>query len=601
MQMETINISQIKKVLADSNCDQYQMLNIKILRNVMLEPIEQYYKYFAYLHFLNARIQFGEYDQMLQDINSEESILNGSIDCVIVFYQLDTASNLLSSRFISMSNTDLTNEIKRIQIFISNIVFGIRQKTNAMILWHGFELPVYTAKGIMDDQVGNNMHSIVSKLNSFIKDELDSYSSAYYVDMNRCLARLGYEKFYDLRYWQIGKAPYSRYAYQEIAQENMKYVRALNGKNKKCLVLDCDNTLWHGVIGEDGLEGIVISKDYPGSIYYNLQKEVLNLYDQGIFITVCSKNNEADVLNVFHNHPDMLLREEHISVFQINWNDKASNIVRISELLNIGLDSILFIDDSEFEINLVKNKLPEVETLFFNGDARLKIKELLFGRGFFDSLTLSNEDKKRTEMYQSEKKRERFKKKSIDISTYLKSLEMEITISLVSKLQIARVSQLTQKTNQFNLTTKRYTEADIENFMNNGDFVFYLSLNDKFGDYGVTGVCIVTFDEGTATIDSLILSCRILGRNVEYIFLHKILDYLKKLGHNKIKAQYRKTSKNEQVNDFYPQLSFNLVSHIEKEFNYLLETVVCTNSNSNSNSKTNLFNKINFYIEVNSG
>jgi len=592
--METINISQIKKALAHSNFDHNQILNIKILRNVMLEPIEKYYKYFANLNSFNARIQFGGYDQMLQDINSEKSILNGDIDCVIVFYQLDTASNLLSSRVISLSNTDRTNEIKRIQIFVSNIISGIRQKTNALILWHGFELPVYTAKGIMDDQVGNNMHSVVSKLNSFIKDELASYSSAYYVDMNRCLARLGYEKFYDLRYWQIGKAPYSRYAYQEIAQENMKYVRALNGKNKKCLVLDCDNTLWQGVVGEDGLEGIVVSKDYPGSIYYDFQKEVLNLYDKGVFITVCSKNNEADVMNVFKNHPDMLLREEHISVFQINWNDKASNIVRISELLNIGLDSILFIDDSEFEINLVKNQLPEVETLFFNGDAKLKIKELLFGIGYFDSLTLSNEDKKRSEMYQAEIKRERYKTKSIDTSTYLKSLEMEITISIVSKLQIARVSQLTQRTNQFNLTTKRYTEADIRNFIKSGDFVFYLSLKDKFGDYGITGVCIVTFEEGTATIDSIMLSCRILGRNVENIFLLKILDYLKKIGHNKIKAQYRKTAKNKQVNDFYSQFSFKLVSNIGKEINYTHET------EDYPNNETDLFNKINFYIEVNS-
>jgi FkbH-like protein len=397
-------------------------------------------------------------------------------------------------------------------------------------------------------------------MNDFLLSKLNATPNSYFVDLNLCLSRIGAQNFYDLRYWHIGRAPYRREALREIAFEDFKFIRPLKGKNKKCLVVDCDNSLWGGIIGEDGLSGIKLGKTYPGSSYYELQQEIVNLNNRGIIIAICSKNNEPDVWEVFQKHPDMVLSKEHIATSQINWEDKATNLCKIADDLNIGLESIVFMDDSEFEINLIRKMLPEVETLHLPKDKAVQYRDILASCGLFDTLTVSEEDKKRGAMYNAEEKRKKLQREITDLESYYKSLEMVVEIRRADDYSIPRIAQLTQKTNQFNCTTRRYSEADISELARseNAD-VISLRLKDRFGDSGTVGVCILRYASGQATIDTLLLSCRVLGRGVDEALLVQSLKLAKSRGNRVAIGEYFETKKNHQVKNFYAEHGFKKV------------------------------------------
>ncbi|MBK7917804.1 MAG: HAD family hydrolase [Chloroflexi bacterium] len=347
----------------------------------------------------------------------------------------------------------------------------------------------------------------------------------------------------------------------EIADEVFKFIRVTKGKIKKCLVLDCDNTLWGGIIGEDGLAGIKLGKTYPGSPFYEFQQEILNLHHRGVILALCSKNNEADVWEVFHNHPDMVLKQEHIAAAQINWNDKASNLRQIASDLNIGLDSLVFVDDSEFEVNLVQQNLPEVEVIHLPATKSVHYRDILASYSGFDTLTLTEEDKKRGAMYRAEVTRNKLRQEVTDLASYYQSLEMVAEINFADTFTIPRIAQLTQKTNQFNLTTRRYTEADVTAMVESPSVdIISLRLGDSFGDLGLVGVCILKYDQTWAEIDTFLLSCRALGRMAEDLFLGHVLELVKVREFHLVKGTYLSTRKNAQVKDFYVKQGFTTIA-----------------------------------------
>lgn len=558
--MFTSNLSytEIQDFLNKTDLSGLPKLRMVILRNIMLEPIEPYLKYLAYLIGFQTEIVFGEYDTIVQEtIGEQGKLFAEQTDCVLVFYNLENLSWDLSRNFCSLSADQIKSEQNRIGETIENVINGIRGKTDAMVLWQAFEMPIYPSYGIYDTQTSQGQLSVIAGLNSILRKKLSDAQNAYLVDLNLCIARIGADNFYDSRYWHIGRAPYSRVALAEIAEENYKFIRALKGKNKKCLVLDCDNTLWGGIIGEDGLSGIKLDTNYPGSAYYELQQEIVSLYNRGIIIALCSKNNEDDVWDVFRNHPDMLLKEKHIAAAQINWHDKAMNIKQIAKDLNIGLDSMVFMDDSEFEVNLVRELIPEVEVILLPKNKAVNYRDILASCGLFDNLTVSDEDKKRGAMYKSESNRKKAKVAYSNIEDYYAYLEMEIEVSFADEFSIPRIAQLTQKTNQFNLTTRRYSEADIEKLHNSRKSdVIYLKLSDKFGDSGIVGVVILKYEYNIAIIDTFLLSCRVLGRGVEDVFVCQSLKLARKRGTEKVVGEYYSTKKNMQVEKFYSAHGF---------------------------------------------
>jgi FkbH-like protein len=548
-------------------------MNISVLRNVTLEPLEPYLRYYAYQCGYNARVLYGGYDTIYQEaVGGNKSLLNETTNVVFVFYKLENLSWILARNYVSLSEKDVQEELSTLKENISRVIQGIRLQTPAMILWHSFEKPLYPALGIWDSQTPLGQIEAINNLNMFLRDSLAKIPGAYLVDLDLCLGRLGFERFYDSRYWHINRAPFTREALAEIASEDFKYIRALKGKNKKCLVLDCDNTLWGGIVGEDGISGLKLGTTYPGSVFYEFQQEVLNLYHRGVILALCSKNNEEDVWNVFRSHPYMLVREEHISAAQINWRDKVANIKQIALDLNIGLDSLVFVDDSEFELHLIKELLPEVEILHNPTSGNTNFRERFMACGLFDTLTITEEDKQRGNMYRAQTIRSKLLAEATNLDDYFESLEMVVEITVANEFTIPRITQLTQKTNQFNLTTNRYSEADIKAIVENPSAdAISLRLMDRYGDLGIVGVCILFYEGDEALIDTFLLSCRALGRKVEDILLNQALWLAKLHGCIKVTGKYVPTNKNHQVKDYYSNHGFNEISSTDNNLIFAIE------------------------------
>lgn len=577
--MQNINnytLAELKDYISNRDLSKFSNFNITILRNIIIEGIIPFLEFLTIEMDFKPNILIGDYDNVLQDAMFDSNgILNQNSDCVMVFTKLETISPKLANSFVELDLEGINNEKELIKKYILATLKGIRSKTNAIITWHGFEIPINPSYGAIDHTNANMQVCTINDLNDFLKIQLVSIKNSYFIDTNISRALLGHKNFYDNRYWHIGKSPYTLDALKVIAQENFKLFRALKGKNKKCLILDCDNTLWGGIIGEDGVNGIKLGPNYPGSAYLEFQQEIVNHYQRGIIIALCSKNNETDVWDVFENHPHMLIKKEQITIAMINWDDKASNIKHIAKTLNIGLDSIVFVDDNEFETNLVKDLLAEVSTIHLPKGMSAEYKYLLASSGYFDTLTITNEDKIRNQLYKTEIQRKQDQNEfEGDLETYYKTLNMKTIIQKAKKEQISRIAQLTQKTNQFNLTTKRYTESDIEQILNDNNFeIIYANLEDRFGDMGIIGCCILKFTEDIAEIDTFLLSCRVIGRGLEKIILNTCIEVFKELGFSKIKGTFIETKKNLHVKNFYINNNFNIFKNIDEyQTEYIINT-----------------------------
>jgi FkbH-like protein len=344
-----------------------------------------------------------------------------------------------------------------------------------------------------------------------------------------------------------------------------------NGKSKKALIFDCDNTLWNGILGEDGFNNIDMSHSTPKGIFFHEVQKIANYFSKkGVLIGLCSKNNLADVQNVIDNHTDFIINDNIIIIKKVNWTDKATNLREISSELNIGLDSIIFVDDSSFEINLINSQIPEIETIQVP-KALSEYPNLIYDcHSFFYNLSSTIEDSRKNKMYQENIERKSSERKFNNLNDFLKSLDIELNIVKDDISNIPRISQMTQKTNQFNLTTKRYTENEIETFLKSKEYTLYsFSVLDKFGDNGITGLVILKIDNDVVLIDTFLMSCRIIGRKIETAFIDFLLNELKLQGKDLVKANYIKTKKNVQVEKFYNNIGFS-VDRCEKENTYYI-------------------------------
>jgi FkbH-like protein len=550
--MITTSLADIETALASAESSGLPALDMVVLRNVVVEPIESYYRYLSLQAGFNASVRFGAFDQVYQEaVGGRPDLLGASTTCVSVFLTLDVLSWNLARNFTALDRPAIEQEVGRIDGAIRAILAGIRRQTAAMILWHGFDAPLFPAYGIADYQRPDGQSAVIDDLNARLRAALAETGSAYFVDINACRARIGASTFYDRRYWHIGRAPYSREALREIGDEGFKYVRALKGRQKKCLVLDCDEVLWGGIVGEDGLAGIRLGRTYPGSAFLELQQEAVNLYHRGVILALCSKNNEADVWEVFRNHPDMILKESHIAAWRINWLDKASNIREIAAELNIGLDSMVFADDNEAECELVRRLLPEVEVVHLDRARAVDHAFRLASGGWFDTLTMSDEDRRRGASYRAEAERRQAQRDAPDLEGYLRSLEMVVKIRPADAVSLPRAAQLTQKTNQFNLTTQRYGEEQMARFAADPACdVLTVRVSDRFGDAGLVGVAIVRYEERRAVLDTLLLSCRVLGRGVEDALLTSCLRRAQARGASSLTGLFRPTARNQVAAGF---------------------------------------------------
>lgn len=402
-------------------------------------------------------------------------------------------------------------------------------------------------------------------------------------DVDNLAAYYGYANALSPEMQAMARIPFAEGFLALLAKKLVSHLRLQAGLIRKCLVLDCDNTLWGGIIGEDGIDGITLGPDWPGREFVDFQKTILELYEQGVILAINSKNNEADVLQVLREHSHMILREHHFAAICVNWNPKPENMKQLAGEINIGLDSLVFVDDNPAERQLMTQMLPEVAVLDLPANPALYAKTLR-ETNFFAKSSMTEEDKKRGQMYAAQRQRTQLERTAVSLEDYLKSLEMVCTIRLAEESDIKRAAQLTQRTNQFNLTGPRYTEADIRHMLEDPNWnVYVLGLNDKFGDNGTVGLALVQKQDQQWRIDTFLMSCRVIGRQAEDAFVDRICTEAADAGVKRLAAGYIKTQKNALVADFWDkrnfsktisdenitQYVFNLENYQPKRFEYL--------------------------------
>lgn len=521
---------------------------INVVSNVMVNPVKDFFEYSLRSRDINAIVHMGNYDNVIQDTAN-----NCEYNAVVVIWELGNIVNGFGFAVESMTNEQRTSIVDSMKSQIDLCLLNLKNVPSVFIT--EFSSAVFSQPSGSISQVD----TIARILNEYLQGAISSNVTLLNVD--KIMAYVGVPNSFDMRFFYSSKAPYTVSYLETLVARVTPALLAYLGKAKKVLVLDCDNTLWSGVLGEDGAEGIKMSYDTGvGSIFADVQSLVGALASQGVIICLCSKNNLTDVQDVIDHHPDMQIGNDILAVKKINWEDKASNIKAIARELNLGLDSVVFLDDSDFEVDLVASQVPEVTVLQVPKNLYEYPTYLLQKSDLFFNPNLTSEDRSKSAIYKSQNERNAEKEKFTDIEDFLRSLEMEVSFRENASDSIPRIAQLTQKTNQFNLTTERYSDSDIRRIMADPNYiVISVKVSDKFGEQGLVGVAILCQTEGDFIIDSFLMSCRIIGRNIECVIMDHIVGLCREAGATMLYGAYRPSLKNHQVADFYPRCGFDVL------------------------------------------
>jgi len=439
---------------------------------------------------------------------------------------------------------------------IAKIWDAIQRHSTATIVQSNFVLPYERYFGNFDQKVAGAFSSVVGSINRAIAEQARGRSGVLINDEEAVASWEGRRQWFDDRLWDMAKAFCGLDAMPALAKNIVDIAMSTRGRVVKCVVLDLDNTLWGGVIGDDGVDGIVLNAHGDGEGFYRLQSYLKELLQRGILLAVCSKNEMSNALLPFEKHPDMVLRRGDITVFQANWDNKADNIRKVRDVLNIGLDSMVFLDDNPFERSLVRGVLPEVivpELPEDPADYVRAISEL----NLFETTAFSKEDTARAELYRAEADRREAQASFASADEFLKSLEMSMVVARFDSFHLPRIAQLIQRSNQFNLTTHRYSEADCEALMNDEKAIpLYAKLSDRLGDHGLIGVIVLAPGKDELIIRDWLMSCRVLARGVEQTLMNLVVEKARELKLSRVCGEYIKTSKNQMVEDFFGRFGF---------------------------------------------
>jgi len=410
--------------------------------------------------------------------------------------------------------------------------------------------------GNLDRSLGGSRYRRILDYNRALEESIAG-SGDYLFDVASLAEDVGLDQWHDASQWYTARLPFSQRFVPLYADALARLMAVLRGKSRKCLVLDLDNTIWGGVIGDDGLDGIVLGQGNPkGEAFLAVQRAALDLRERGIVLAVASKNDDDVAREPFRKHPDMLLREEHIAVFQANWHDKASNLKAIAATLDIGTDALVLLDDNPVERAYVRSVLREVGIPELPEDPALYPRALFFG-GYFEAVTFSQEDRSRAEAYQANARRAQLKTQIGDLSEFLKSLDMTISFAPFDRSGRGRIAQLINRSNQFNLTTRRYSETEIAAMEADASvFTLQVRLADRFGDNGMISVVICRERADVWEVDTWIMSCRVLGRRVEEAVLAEIVNAAVSAGKTALVGKYIDSGRNGLVSDHFRKLGF---------------------------------------------
>ena len=507
---------------------------------------------------VDCKIFHAPYDQYSQEIiNSTSQLYKFNPD--ITFLIISTR-DLIHDDFYFYYNNNIDERkiiLTKLISKISNLIKLFQKNLDSKLVITNFPTPTYSPYGICDFNNEFGFKEFFNSLNKKLYDEIKKFQSVYVLDFNSFIMKHGESNVFDYKQFFLGDIQISLKSIPSFADEIVGFIKPVLGLTKKCIVLDLDNTLWGGIIGEDGLEGISLSKKSPGNSFIEFQKKLLSLNNRGIILAINSKNNYDDAMNVIRNHPDMILRENNFACIKINWDNKVTNMKSISKELNLGLDSFVFFDDDPVNREIMRKVLPEILTVELPKDSA-QYSKILQEISDFNVLKITDEDKNRNQMYVQNRKRIELSSDVTSLDEFLKELDISIKIKKSDNFTIPRISQLTLKTNQFNLTTKRYQEEQIRKLSSDDKkIVSSVEVSDKFGNSGITAVFIIEkLDHDEWNLDTFLLSCRVMGRNIENAIMSYIINQANKNGVKKITASYIPTNKNIPCSSFLKEFGF---------------------------------------------
>lgn len=499
-----------------------------------------------------------EYNQVeRQFLDPTSDLFSFGADYIVVYQ----SSHKLGEAHSLMSTSEQEKLAENRLAFVEQIC----QSTTAKIVYLNYAQIEDTVFGSYSNHVPASLTWQIRLLNTGLMHLSRQYNNLFICDIDGLQSKLGRDMMFAPNMYVSTEIILSMQAIPYVASRIMDIICAIQGKFKKCLILDLDNTLWGGVIGDDGLEGIQLGHGLGiGKAFTEFQMWVRKLKQRGIIICVASKNNEETAKEPFEKHPDMVLNLDDIAVFQANWETKVDNIRTIQQILNIGFDSMVFLDDNPFERNMVRENIPGITVPELPENPEFYL-EYLYGLNLFETASYSDADKDRTKQYQVEAQRVSLSKIFTNEADFLKSLNMVSVVSGFTKFNTPRVAQLSQRSNQFNLRTVRYTDADIEALANDPDVIdLSFTLEDKFGDNGLIAVIIMKpLDRETLFVDTWFMSCRVLKRGMEYFTLNTMVEAARAKGYRRIVGEYLPTPKNKMVEEHYSGLGFTKIEGAE--------------------------------------
>lgn len=530
---------------------------LAFLRSFTVEPMVPMLRAAAFAAGIDLSVHVSDFNAHVQAIMDPGSTLYSfAPDAVILAVQTRDISPDLWNNFSSLAPDQVQTVVARVTAEFHGWIRAFRKNSSAHLIVHNLEQVVRPSKGVLDAQSQGGQQSAIEQVNLELKTIAAEQTGVYILDYDGLIARHGRDTWHDERKWLTVRLPIAATNLNYMVREWMRFLHPLTGKVAKALVVDLDNTLWGGVIGEDGMNGVRLGPEYPGAAFQALQRALLDLHHRGILLAICSKNNPDDALEALEKHPGMVLKPAHFAAMRINWTDKVQNLREIAQELNIGVEALAFLDDNPIERQQVRSALPEVCVIDLPSDP-MEFARVVRDCPAFERLALSTEDRERGAMYQSQREREHLEQTISSREDFYRSLQQEAEVSPLTGANLARIAQLTNKTNQFNLTTRRYTEQQISELVATpGWNCFSLRVRDRFGDNGLVGVAITHHEGDTAEVDTFLLSCRVIGRTVETAFLSFLADQARAQGARHLQGWFLPTKKNAPARDFYSTHGF---------------------------------------------
>lgn len=535
-------------------------LRLFVLRSFTFEPMVPLLRAEAALHGVALTVELdalGTHAQSILDPSSR--LFAAEPDVVVLALGLRDVAPELANGFAELEEAAVPSVVERALRDLEHLITTFRARSRARLLVHGFELPHPLELGILDAASRASQQDAVRELQRGLAALCRAHHDVHVVDVEEAFAPLGLERVHDATRWSTMRVPYRAEGWLALARALTRRLVPMTSRAAKCVVVDLDHTLWGGILGEDGADALQLGIEYPGVAHRALQRTLKLLSRRGLMLAIASKNDADEALRVVDTHPDMLLRVSDFAATQIHWRPKSESLRAIASELGIGVDALVFVDDNPVERAEVREALPMVHVVDLGGDP-MRYAARVAEHPAVERLRLSAEDRARDSLVAADRARDALARRTGSLEDFHRSLEMRVEWRAPTASTLERIAQLTQKTNQFNLTTVRRNVSEIEALDRREDvLVRSLRVRDRFGDNGLVGVVVATLDGETAELDTLLMSCRVIGRTVETAMLAKLGDELRMRGARTLFARFVPTSKNGPASEFLSRHGFELL------------------------------------------